>query len=82
MFAKNVKKGRALELYREDFQAEEYAKFFMLIVFSYDDSPLVDTEKISRHDYTQSAIVMMLNAMTTEKGKKQLNEYLKISGKP
>lgn len=82
MFAKNVKKGRALELYRGDFQAEEYAKFFMLIVFSYDDSPLVDTEKISRHDYTQSAIVMMLNAMTTEKGKKQLNEYLKISGKP
>lgn len=73
----NAERGRALGLYREDFDVKEYAKYLMLIVFSYDDSPIVDTRETSRQDFTQNAILMYLNAITTEKGKEKLKGYIK-----
>lgn len=73
----NAEKGRKLGLYRTDFDVKEYARYLMLMVFSYDDSPLVNPKDTSRQDFTQNAILMYLNAITTENGKKQLNKYLK-----
>lgn len=72
----NVKSGRALGLYRSDFDVVEYARFLMLIIFAYDDSPLIDDSSIFRKDFNQNAILMYLNAICTEKGKNVLYGYL------
>lgn len=72
----NVEKGKELGLYRTDFHVEDYGKFLMLIMFSYNDSPIIDCEEVSRKEFAQSAILFYLNAITTEKGKEQLKKYI------
>lgn len=72
----NIEKGIALNFYRKDFDVKEYTQFLMLIMFSYDDSPIINHEKISRKQFTQSAILFYLNAITTEKGKEKLKNII------
>lgn len=68
----NIEKGRQQGLYREDFNAEMYAKIFFQLVMSYDSSPYFDTEVIEREYFMQEALVLYLNAITNEKGKEVL----------
>lgn len=77
LFRANVEKGRELGLYRTDFDIDEYSQFLMLIMTSFNDSPMIDVEETSMKDFAQSAIVFYLNAITTEKGKEKLKKYIK-----
>lgn len=77
LFRANVEKGRELGLYRTDFDIDEYSQFLMLIMTSFNDSPMIDVEETSMKDFAQSAILFYLNAITTEKGKEKLKKYIK-----
>lgn len=77
VFKANIDKGRELGLYRTDFDEVEYSRFLMMLMLSFNDSPIVDLEKVSRKDFAQSAILFYLNAITTEKGKEKLKKYIK-----
>ena len=68
----NIEKGRQQGLYREDFNAEIYAKIFFQLVMSYDSYPYFDTEVIEREYFIQEALMLYLNAITNEKGKEVL----------
>lgn len=73
----NIRKGREQQMYREDFNEETYSKLFFQLMVSYESSPFLETENLSREVYKQGAFQMFLNAITTEKGKltmKKLNE--------
>lgn len=72
----NIENGRALGLYREDFNIDEYARFLILLLFSYNDSPIININEVPREEFTQNAVIMYLNAITTEKGKNRLNKLL------
>lgn len=76
VFKINIENGRRLGLYRMDFDAEEYARFLMMIMLSYNDSPIVDFAQISRTDFAHRAIIFYLEAITTEKGKEKLKQIL------
>ncbi len=68
----NIEKGRQQGLYREDVNAEIYAKIFFQLVMSYDSYPYFDTEVIEREYFIQEALMLYLNAITNEKGKEVL----------
>ena len=68
----NIEKGRQQGFYREDFNAEIYAKIFFQLVMSYDSSPYFDTDVIEREYFMQEALMLYLNAITNEKGKEVL----------
>lgn len=77
----NINKGREQKFYREDFDASLYSKLFFQLMISYDNSPFLETENISREDYQNSAFQMFLHSICTEKGKemiKKLNIKYKI----
>lgn len=69
----NIEKGRAEGLYRTDFDAEQYAKYFLLLAFSYDESPILEKEQedhnLRRCEYSESIINFYLDAIMTEKGR-------------
>ena len=71
----NIMKGRKQGFYREDFDAEIYAKILFQLVMSY-DSPFLDTSVIEREYFTRESLLLYMNAITTEKGKEVLKEIL------
>ena len=71
----NIIKGRKQGFYREDFDAEIYAKILFQLVMSY-DSPFLDTAVIEREYFTRESLLLYMNAITTEKGKEVLKEIL------
>ena len=71
----NIIKGRKQGFYREDFDAEIYAKILFQLVMSY-DSPFLDTSVIEREYFTRESLLLYMNAITTEKGKEVLKEIL------
>lgn len=77
----NVEKGRADGVFREDFDAHQYARNLILLIFSYDDSPIIDTDKENRAEYFFDAITFYLNAIVTEKGREKLNYILSNKSK-
>lgn len=70
----NIEKGRKQGYYRRDFDAQIYTKIFFQIVMSYDSSPHLNTTIIDREDYNNEAMMMYMNAITTEKGKEVLKK--------
>lgn len=70
----NIERGRKQGLYREDFDAEFYAKLYFQMTMTYDNSPYLDTEEIDRSRYQQESLLFYMNAITTEKGKKVMRE--------
>jgi len=70
----NIEKGRKQGYYRKDFDAQIYTKIFFQIVMSYDGSPHLNTTIIDREDYNNEAMMMYMNAITTEKGKEVLKK--------
>lgn len=79
ILASNIEKGIELGLYRTDFDVKKYIQFLMLIMFSYDDSPIIDHNEVSRKQFTLNAILFYLNAITTEKGKEKLEKIIHIT---
>lgn len=71
---RNIEKGRKQGLYRENFNAEIYSKFFLQLAMSYDSSPFFEEEKGERVDFIDEVLSMYLHAITTEKGKQQLEK--------
>src|SRR5690606_32174776 len=69
----NTERGRKQGYYREDFDAYSYAKLYFQTVMYYDNSPFLDTNKLTRHEYQQEALGFYMNAITTEKGKQYMH---------
>ena len=55
----NIEKGRKQGFYRDNFDAEIYAKIFFQLVMSYDSSPYLDTSVIEREHYSQETMMML-----------------------
>lgn len=70
----NIEKGRQQGIYRENFDAQIYAKIFFQIVMSYDSSPFFDTNLIERGSFIQESLLLYMNAITNEKGKEILDQ--------
>lgn len=70
----NIERGRKQGFYREDFDAYLYSKLFFQMTMSYDNSPYLDTEEISRSRYQEEALLFYMNAITTEKGKEVMRD--------
>ena len=70
----NIKRGRKQGLYREDFDAHFYSKLYFQMTMTYDNSPYLDTSQISRTEYQRESLLLYMNAITNEKGRKKLRE--------
>lgn len=70
----NIERGRKQGLYREDFDAEMYSRLYFQLAMTYDNSPYLDTKQISRATYHQEALLLYMNAITTEKGKQVMKK--------
>lgn len=75
LIIKNIHKGREQGIFRKDFNEWSYSKFFFQLIMSYETTPFINTEKISKSDYHDEVIMFYLHAITTEKGKQILNDY-------
>lgn len=71
----NVERGREQGYYRTNFDAKIYAKIFFQLVMSYHSSPMLDTSEYPFSEYKDEVMMMYMNAITTEKGKKYLEKY-------
>lgn len=74
----NIEKGRQHGYYREDFDAEMYAKLFFQMAISYDSSPFMEGSTVDRFHYLDAAMDFYLSAVTNENGKNYLKK-LKLS---
>lgn len=72
----NIERGRAQGYYREDFDANFYAKIFFQLIMSYNTSPYLNITDITRPQFHHEALMFYMNAITTEKGK----EYIRSLG--
>ncbi len=70
----NIQKGRVQGYYREDFDADIYAKIFFQLIMSYDSSPYIDTTTVPREHYKEETMMMYMHAITTEKGKETIKK--------
>lgn len=73
----NIERGRAQGFYRDDFDASIYSKLFFQLMMSYENSPFIDSETVSRDKFRHEVMMLYMNAITTEKGKeimKRINE--------
>ena len=73
----NILKGREQGYYRDDFNEEVYSKLFVLLMMSFDSSPILEYEKIEREDFNYEVMMLYMNAITTEKGKEILKKINK-----
>ncbi|SHJ09409.1 transcriptional regulator, TetR family [Cruoricaptor ignavus] len=71
----NVKKGREMGLYREDFDEEVYADFVFRLFISYDFNPDQCDTFASRYDFNFKVIDFYLNAITTDAGRHIVKKY-------
>ena len=72
----NIERGRKQGLYREDFDAQLYSKLFFQMAMTYDNSPFLDTDKISRTQYQHESLLFYMHAITTEEGKRFMEKLL------
>lgn len=70
----NIEKGRKQGYYREDFDAEMYAKLFFQMAISYDSSPFMEGSTVDRFHYLDAAMDFYLSAVTNENGKNHLKK--------
>lgn len=73
----NILKGREQGYYRDDFNEEVYSKLFVLLMMSYDSSPILEYERVEREDFNYEVMMLYMNAITTEKGKEILKKKKK-----
>ncbi len=70
----NIEKGRGQGFYRNNFDAEVYAKLFFQLIMSLESSPYLDISVNEKVHYKHEVMTMYMNAITTEKGKQILNK--------
>ena len=68
----NILKGREQGYYRDNFDAEVYAKLFFQLIMSMEDPLYMDLNFIDRVYYKHEVMSMYMNAITNEKGKEIL----------
>ena len=73
----NIEKGRKLDLYRKDFDAEFYSKLLLHLFISVESSVLFDFENTEDQRLNDKNEIMkfFLYSIATEKGAKILNNY-------
>ncbi|MHA6697404.1 TetR/AcrR family transcriptional regulator [Chryseobacterium sp. A301] len=74
---RNIHRGREQGLYRKDFDEKIYAKLFLQLVMSYDASPFFDEEEKERTDFMEEVILMYMQSITSEEGKRELEKVNK-----
>ena len=74
---RNVHRGRAQGLYREDFDEKMYAKLFLQLVMSYDTSPFFDEQEKERVDFIEQVLHMYMHSIATPEGKEQIEKLNK-----
>lgn len=72
----NYEKGVLLNYFREDISIHLYIKFLITLLFNVDVSPLFEDEE-DKVAVSNAMKMFYLDAITTEKGKKRLNELKK-----
>ncbi|UBB90175.1 TetR/AcrR family transcriptional regulator [Candidatus Kaistella beijingensis] len=77
VLVRNIEKGRKQGYYRTDFDASIYSKLFFQLMMSYESSPFFDTSEIDREEFHQEAMMLYMNAITTEKGREILKKIYK-----
>lgn len=75
MLMHNIARGREQGLYRENFDSEIYSKMFFQLMMTYDISPYLDREQVSRTYYHKEALLLYMYAITNEEGKKHLERF-------
>ncbi len=81
LFVKNIHKGRAMKIYREDFNEKTYLRMLLALMATYEVHPLI-TQKLtslSRKEYSDEVIRMYLHSIVTEKGREILTNKIKIN---
>ncbi|KEY19534.1 TetR/AcrR family transcriptional regulator [Kaistella antarctica] len=68
----NILKGREQGYYRDNFDAEVYAKLFFQLIMSMENPLYMDLNTIDRVYYKHEVMSMYMNAITNEKGKEIL----------
>lgn len=73
----NIKKGRKLGLYRDDFDANFYSKLLLHLFISIESSILFENEKTDEQRIKDQNEIMkfFLHSIATEKGSEILNNY-------
>ena len=77
VLVRNIEKGRKQGYYRTDFDVSIYSKLFFQLMMSYESSPFFDTSEIDREEFHQEAMMLYMNAITTEKGREILKKIYK-----
>lgn len=75
MLMHNIARGREQGLYREDFDSEIYSKMFFQLMMTYDISPYLDRDQVSRTYYHKEALLLYMHAITNEEGIKHLERF-------
>lgn len=75
MLMHNIARGRKQGLYREDFDSDIYSKMFFQLMMTYDISPYLNRDKVSRTYYHKEALLLYMHAITNEEGKKHLERF-------
>ena len=70
----NIEKGRKQGFYRENFDAQLYAKIFFQLIMSLESAPYIELKDSDKDHYKHEVMKLYLNAITTEKGKEILNK--------
>ncbi|MDO5654571.1 MAG: TetR/AcrR family transcriptional regulator [Flavobacteriaceae bacterium] len=77
----NIKRGREQGFYHNDFNSEMFAQLYFQLIMSYDFSAVIDTSSILRRDFQENVMWFYMQAITTEKGKLEMNRILQKSKK-
>lgn len=65
----NVKEGRALGYYRDDFDENIYARFFFYMAMSYDSTHFPEDSGMDRVSFNSEVVRFYMNAIVTDKGR-------------
>lgn len=75
IFISNIEQGQKEGLYRKNIDVEVVVKMVIVLMFSYDESPLMESanaDGLNQREFSKQVIKFYLNAIVTEEGRKFL----------
>ncbi len=75
IFISNIEQGQKEGLYRKNIDVEVVVKMVIVLMFSYDESPLMESanaDGLNQYEFSKQVIKFYLNAIVTEEGRKFL----------
>ena len=75
IFISNIEQGQKEGLYRKNIDVEVVVKMVIVLMFSYDESPLMESANadcLNQCEFSKQVIKFYLNAIVTEEGRKFL----------